>query len=128
MSQQAGTSQLLALNLLDAPQWYTADVLNGTFPQGATFQFTLPCLLGLKLGTYELDSTDVNGNDVQVLGQTGQPLLCLGSQTVSFPVNTPLTLANRRLRFTMSSVLSLILNLQLGQGTYVQATPYLGTP
>lgn len=128
MSQQAATSQLLALNLLDAPQWYTADVLNGTFPQGATFQFTLPCLLGLKLGTYELDSTDVNGNNVQVLGQVGQPLLCLGSQTVSFPVSTPLTLSNRRLRFTMSSVLSLILNLQLGQGTYVQATPYIGTP
>lgn len=131
MNQDPAPSQTVALNLASAPNWFSDPTLTGTFLPGATFKLVIPCTTGLTVATtFRLAATNPDGGDEQPLGETTQVLgLCLsGNKTVTIPVNTPVALNNQRLKLTISSGVSLIVNLRTGRSTYLQATNYVGTP
>ncbi|MFC5743141.1 hypothetical protein [Dyella tabacisoli] len=131
MNTTPASSQLLSLDLINSPSWFSDPPLVGNFTTGAAFSVTLPCTLSLGVSVnYSLASTALDGSDSQPVGSANELLsLCLlGSHTVSIPVTTPLAFDNRRLKLTISTLLSLNLNLQLGSGAYVQGTNYEGTP
>lgn len=75
-----------------------------------------------------LASTDLNGGAVQALGQASLPALCLGERRVTIPVAAPLTLNGRRLRLRLASAFGLEIEVPIGQGTYLEATNFIGTP
>jgi hypothetical protein len=123
-------AQTLSLNLLNAPSWFSDPTLTGTFRRASQLTLTMPCTLGVGLGiTFTLAATDPAGVNPQLLGQRTQLLtLCAGRRTVEIPVPTPVTLTNQRPKLTISSVLSVNLNLQLGTSTFLEATDFVGTP
>jgi uncharacterized delta-60 repeat protein len=130
MTDTPAPQRPIALNLLNAPSWSTAMPLTGTFGPGAAFQVVRPCTLALGVGvTYRLEKTDAAGMSAQLLGETTQPAgLCVSTELIPIVVPTPVTFTNERLRLTIASSLGLTLNLQLGPGTYLEATNFAGIP
>ncbi|GAB3409454.1 FG-GAP repeat protein [Flindersiella endophytica] len=126
MNANQPPSQVLGLNLLNAPRWYGDPPARGTFGAGSTFTFRMPCLLGLSLATtYQVAATAPDGGNAQVIGQVTRPVeLCIGARTVTIPVSTPRRIDGQRLRLQISTAASLNLNLNLGSGTYLQATNF----
>jgi uncharacterized repeat protein (TIGR01451 family) len=128
MNQTPARSQTLALNLLTSPRWFSEPALNGTFRAAATFKVVITRTAGLSLATtYRLSATNADGTGEQLLGQTSK-LLAGGTQTITIPVTIPITLANKRLKLTISSAVGLGINLQMGNNTYLEATQFVGTP
>jgi hypothetical protein len=130
MNATPTTSQVLNLNLLNSPRWYSDPPLTGRF--GALSRFTLhvPCLLALTVGSrYTLAITDVNGGNVTQIGQRNGLLgLCLGSARFQIPAQVPQTLVNQRLRLTFSTLVSTTVNLRVGPGTFLEATRFTPGP
>lgn len=126
MNANQPPSQVLGLNLLNAPRWYGDPPTRGTFGTGSTFTFRMPCLLGLSLATtYQVATTAPDGGNAQVIGQVTRPVeLCIGTRTVTIPVSTPRRVDGERLRLQISTAASLNLNLNIGSGTYLQATNF----
>lgn len=120
----------LEVDLLTNPSWFSDPSIDGTFLAGSKFTLVTPCTLGVGLlTTVRLASTDADGGGAQTLGQASIPMgLCLGERRVTIPVATPLSLGGRRLRLRISSVLGVELDLPLGEGTYLEATNFVGTP
>ncbi|WP_432720780.1 YncE family protein [Jeongeupia wiesaeckerbachi] len=115
--------------LLGPQSWLSNPVLTGSFPAGSNFQLSIPCSINL-LASYTLAKTDTNGGNASTLGSTSQLLgSCSGGkQTVSIPVTNAANFAGQRLKLTISSLLSLPLNLPIGSNTYLEATGFTGTP
>lgn len=88
------------------------------------------CTAGLSVArTFRLLVTGSDGRDGQVLGETTEVLsLCRGKQTIRIPVSLPITLTNQRLQLIISSAVSANVNLQMGAGTFLEATRFVGTP
>ncbi|QRR07616.1 YncE family protein [Burkholderia sp. MS455] len=131
MNQTPGSPSLLGIGLLSSVTWFSDPTLTGTFESGSAFQLTLPCTVGVGvLTSVSLDSTDMNGGSLRHLGTVTQVLSAclLGSYTASIPVSVPVNFTNERLKLTVSNLLGLKLNLQLGTGAYVQGTDFTGTP
>ena len=128
MNQTPAPSQTLSLNLLSAPKWFSEPLLNGTFGAGATFKVVVTRTAGLSLATtYRLAATNPDGTGEQLLGQISR-LLGGGTQIITIPVTTPLTLNNRRLKLTISSAVGLSVNLQMGNSAYLEATQFVSRP
>ncbi|HWB04478.1 MAG TPA: hypothetical protein VG796_15730 [Verrucomicrobiales bacterium] len=128
MNQTPAPSQTLTLNLLTAPRWFSVPVLNCTFGAGATFKVVITKTAGLSLATkYRLSATNPDGSGEQTLGQSVQ-LLNFGTQSVMIPVTTPVTLTNKRLKLTISSVAAFGVNLQMGNSAFLEVTNFTGTP
>jgi hypothetical protein len=122
MNQAPAPGQTLSLNLLSSPSWFSDPPLNHTFQEGATFKVVFSPSVGLSVAqTFRLASTNPDGSGEQSLGQTTQ-LLGGGTQTIAIPVTTPVTLAGKRLKLTISSSVSLGIDLQLDNGAYLEAT------
>ncbi len=120
----------LSVSLLSHPRWFTEPTLTGTFAGNATFKLVVPCTVGVGLvNTFRLEATDPAGGSAVLLGSTQQFLsLCASTRTIHIPVNVPVSLSNQRLKLTISNVLAILLNLHLGQHTFLEATNFLGTP
>jgi len=130
MNPAPAPSQTLSLDLLNSPSWFGEPPLTGSFQPGATFTLVFPRTLGLGLVvTFRLAATELDGSGEQLLGQTTQVLdLGLGPHRISIPVTTPVSFNNQRLKLTISTAASLNTNLQMGNGTFLEATEFVGTP
>lgn len=114
--------------LANPDSWFSEPPLTGTFETGATFIVRIPGASGLNLAmTYRLAATNPDGSGEQMLGQVTQ-VLGTGTQTITIPVKTPLTLAGERLKLTISAVGLTNMTLDLGGSSYVEATNFVGTP
>ncbi len=124
------TSQTLTVNLSQSPRWFSNPTLTGTVLAGGTFKVVRPCSLGVSLAaTYRLAKTNPDGSAEQVLGQVHRPIgLCLGSEVIAIPVSTPAAFANQRLKLTISSAVSVNLDLRLGPGAFAEVTNFVGIP
>jgi len=130
MSLAPARAQAIALNLRNAPTWFSDPALNGVARAGATYRLVRPCTLGLNVAaTYRLSKTNLAGGNEQVIGQTQRLVgLCLGQEVISIPVTAPVAFANERLRLTISSTIGVNLDLQLGEGTFLDVTNFTGIP
>ncbi|MGH9162141.1 MAG: FG-GAP-like repeat-containing protein [Vicinamibacteraceae bacterium] len=130
MNQTSGPGQTVTLNLLSVPSWFTEPIVTGTFLVGATFQLVMPCTLGLGVArTLRVMATNPAGGDESLLGEVTQGLsVCLGQETITIPVTTPVRLTNHRLKLTLSSAVSLNVNLKMGNHTFLEATNFVGSP
>lgn len=131
MNLDPAPSETLSLNFANEPSWFSDPGLSGTFLPVSTFKLVMPCTLGLNAATtYRLATTELDGSSPQLLGETTQPLdLCLfGQKTVNFPVSTPLVITNRRLQLTIKGPAGINFNLHTGEGTFLQATSFVGAP
>jgi hypothetical protein len=131
MNLDPAPSETLSLNFANEPSWFSDPSLSGTFLPVSTFKLVMPCTLGINAATtYRLATTEPDGSSPQLLGETVQPLdLCLfGQKTVNFPVSTPVVITNRRLKLTIKGPAGINFNLHTGNGTFLQATSFVGTP
>ncbi|WP_169708790.1 YncE family protein [Trinickia terrae] len=122
---------VLYLGLLSSLSWSTDPVMTGTSQTGAAFTLTIPCTVGLALGlNYTLQETDASGGSPTTLATVSEPIAaCVGgSHGVTFPVSTLPTFNGQRLKLTISNLLALGFNLQLGSSTYLRVTQFSGTP
>ncbi len=115
----------LSLNLAAAPRWYSEPALDGSFVSG-DFVLQFPCSLGIGLATtYALHRTALDGSSPDLIGSTTQPLqVCVGTQTVSIPVNSAEDFDNERLRLRISTLLGLSITLDLGENVWLDTTEF----
>lgn len=108
--------QPLALNLINAPKWYSESALSGNFAAG-DFELSFPCSLGIGLATtYALHRTDLDGSNPELMTSLTQLLqICSGMQTITIPTSSTEVFDNERLRLKISTLLSLSLTLDLGE-------------
>jgi hypothetical protein len=130
MNQTAPERQFLPVNFSNGPAWFSDPAVRGTLLPGGSVRLQLACTAALSLPkTVELAATAPDGGDPQVLGQVSRGLsVCLGTETLIIPVARPVTLANQRLRLTISSPLNVPVLLRLGNRTFVQADAFIGAP
>ncbi|WP_250465041.1 thrombospondin type 3 repeat-containing protein [Microbulbifer litoralis] len=109
-------SQPLALNLLNAPTWYSEPALSGSFAAG-DFELSFPCSLGIGVATtYTLHRTDLDGSNPNPIASVTQPIqICTGAQTILIPAGSDEVFDDERLRLRISTLLSLSLSLDLGE-------------
>ncbi|MGH9161420.1 MAG: hypothetical protein ACRD2X_15755, partial [Vicinamibacteraceae bacterium] len=94
--------------------------------EGSAFEVTLPCTRGISLPkTVRLASTDPNGGDEQILGEAAVAFAICRSRTIPVPVETPIELAERRLKLTLFSDADVDLPLWLGPWTFLRATRFV---
>ncbi len=109
--------------------WFSDPAVAGSFQPGATFQVTLPCVLGVSLPkTVRLAATNLTGGQEQVLGQAVKGAALCSEQTIGIPVTTPLTLTNKRLKLTITSASPLPVVVPLGNRTFLRAGFFVGAP
>lgn len=130
MNQTAPERQFLAVNFSNEPAWFSDPAVRGTLLPGGSVRLQIACTTALSLPkTVELAATAPDGSHPQVLGQVSHGLrVCLGTETITIPVVRPVTLANQRLRLTISSPLNVPALLRLGNRTFVQADAFIGAP
>ncbi len=130
MNQIPAPTRGLTVQLLSQPAWFSDPTLTGVFGPGALFRLTLPCTIGVLINvTYRLSITNAEGSGEQILGSQTEPMpMCFGTRTIFFPVETPVTLENQRLKLTIFTTVSAVLNLTTGPGTFLLTTNYTGTP
>ena len=130
MNNMAAPGNLLSVGLLSFVSWSSDPALSGTFPVGATYTVSVPCNVGVGVLTqFELAETQSDGSGAQPLGTYNSLLgACLGSRTITIPVNAGVSLSSQRLRLTIHALLGLNLNVQLGSSTYFEATQFSGMP
>ena len=117
----------LGSGALSQQSWLSSFSLNGSFTSGAQFVVTMPCTVGLAVGsTVSVYTTDLDGNtSAQALVQGAAPLVCLGSsQVTTLAVPSGLTLSNQRLKLTIASLLGLDPVLPGGASATFQATQF----
>jgi uncharacterized delta-60 repeat protein len=108
--------------------WYSEPVLNGSFVSGATFEVTLPCLLGVGFPkTLRVSTTDSGGGDEQLLGEQAVGFQVCHTQTIAVPVATPAAMPQRRLKLTLASPFAGGQPVILGSQTFLRATNFTGT-
>jgi len=130
MSETPASSQTFSVNLLDSPTWYSDPAFTGTVQESGSFTLTVARTIGIsRPATFRLSSTDVNGGNEIELGEITQAIgWGLQPRVISIPVDTPLSLANRRLKLTISSSYNLNVNLQIGTSTRLVVSDYVGNP
>jgi uncharacterized delta-60 repeat protein len=130
MNQTAPAPQFLLVNFARTPAWFSEPVVHGTLLPGGSVRLQVACTAGLGLPkTVQLAATAPDGSHPQVLGEASQGLgLCLGTQTIAIPVTRPVTLANQRLRLTISSSVHVPIFMRLGDRTFLQADAFIGAP
>ncbi|MPZ21545.1 MAG: hypothetical protein GEV06_27190 [Luteitalea sp.] len=126
MNEAQPEPQVLIVNLLGAPSWFSEPTLTGTFLDAAAFELTIPCSLTLTLSKpVRLTVTNADGSDERLLGEAKRGAgLCMDQETITIPVSTPLQLANQRLKLTISS-LSVGVNLNTGKSPFLRATEFV---
>jgi len=130
MNQTAPDGQFLPLNLSHAQAWFSDPAVRGTLLPGGTVRLQIACTDALSLPkSVELAATAPDGSHPQILGEVSHGLrACRGTETLTIPVNRPVTLANKRLRLTIASSLHLPVLLRLGDRTFLQADGFIGAP
>ncbi len=121
----------LYLGLLGRLNWLTDPVMTGASQTGAAFTLTFPCTVGIALGlNYTLQETNASGGSPTTLATVSEPIAaCVGgTHSVTFPVSTLPAFSNQRLQLTISNLLALGFNMQMGTNTYLQTTQFGGTP
>jgi hypothetical protein len=117
----------LIVSLLGGATWASLPAVTGTIEAGGTAQVIIPNTLALGvLSTFTLSTTDLDGGATQVLGQTSVLLGLLGT-TVNIPITTPVTLKNRVLVLTISTLLGVDVNLTFNR-IYLQISGLDGKP
>jgi uncharacterized delta-60 repeat protein len=124
-------SQSLPIGNGSTSTWFSDPAVSGAFLAGTSVRLVTPCPTGVGMPkTVTLASTNLDGSDPQLLGQASQGVvICLGQESLSLmiPVTTPTTLINRRLQLTIATGAQ-ELTLPLGQGTFLEATTFVGAP
>jgi uncharacterized delta-60 repeat protein len=114
----------------NSASWYTEAVMNGSFQTGATFEVTLPCMLGVAFPKgVALSTTDINGDDEQQIGKASVGLEVCQSQTIALrvkPQTLPITMQQRRLKLTIAGPFPVSPPVILGTQTFVRVTSFAG--
>jgi hypothetical protein len=114
-------------NIFGTTSWVGFPALTGQLNSGATVSLVIPAGLDFDFLTqFTVQTTDVYGNNVQLLGQTTQ-FAGFGGSTINIPITAPVTLKSAVLKLTVQTLFGFNFNSNQLPAT-LQITQFTGQP